>query len=317
MQQFDPQDIQRQVVLAPMTTFQIGGPAEYFYAAKSAQALQAAVAWAAAERMPIFVLGGGSNLLIADEGIPGLVIADQITDFSIEETRIVSGSGVKLSHFVDQAAQAGLAGAQYLVGIPGNVGGAVRGNAGAWGHNIGELITRVTIFDGQQIRQLHQSQCCFTYRHSLIKDQGWQVVQMECQLQRGDTASLEQEMASFLKQRSLRHTGQPSAGSVFKNIPLAEIADPDGLIAALDCDRQAYMAATQHGKLPVGFINAALGFRGMRIGGAAVSDKHGNIIVNTGGATAADVLELISVIKQKVHQVTGLQLVEEVMLLGH
>lgn len=308
--------VQQSVPLADKTTFRIGGPAEYYYDAKTPAEFIAAHRWAQAAGLPITILGGGSNMLVNSDGVAGLVIHDSNVSFQAEGTTIRSGSGVSLSYFVDQCIEHGLAGAEGLVGIPGSVGGAVRGNAGAWGQSMGDLVTRVTIFDGTQERQLTQADCGFRYRTSLIKQEGWIVLEVECQLMRGNAEEMRTTAAGYLAERARKHPTEPSAGSVFQNILLEKIGDPERVRQGLGLSAEEYAAATVHGKLAVGFVIDRLDLRGTKIGQAQISLKHGNILVNLGGATSSDVLALLSLMKQRVRDTLGIQLEEEVQCIG-
>lgn len=311
-----PQIITEQVPLAPFTTFKIGGVARYFCAAKHVDELIAAYQWARSENLPIFVLGEGSNILVSDDGFPGLVLRNEEVSFELEGTTVACGAGVHLGYLVERCAEQGLRGAQYLVGIPGTVGGAIRGNAGAWGHDIGELTTQVTVFDGSRLRTVSAAQCKFTYRDSMIKRQGHIILTSQLQFRKGLTAEIQAAMHEYMVQRDARHPVEPSAGSVFKNIITRQIEDEPKVQRALGVTAEEYRDLTPYGKLAVGVIIDRLDLRGKKIGGAQISPRHGNIIVNTGGATASDVLALISLAKQQVRDRLGIQLQEEIEFVG-
>lgn len=310
------QTMKEHVPLAPLTTFRIGGAARYFYAAKRPDDVAAAYRWAATEGLPVFLLGEGSNVLVADEGFSGLVLKNEDVTFQLAGTTIHCGAGVHLGYLVEQCAEQSLQGAQYLVGIPGTVGGAVRGNAGAWGHAIAELITSVDIFDGVRQRTLSPAQCKFSYRDSMIKRQGHSVLTTHLQLAKGIQTELYAAMREYMTQRAARHPIEPSAGSVFKNIIVQNITDPERVQRALDLTAVEYSELTNHGKLAVGAIIDRLDLRGTTIGGAKISSRHGNIIINTGGATAHDVVALMSLMQQRVRDRLGIQLQAEIELVG-
>ena len=278
--------------------------------------MQTALSWAADKQLPVFLLGQGSNILVSDEGFDGLVIKDENVDFNIVDGVVTSGSGVNLGYFVDQCVESGLAGAEYLAGIPGTVGGAVRGNAGAWGHDIGELTRKVLVFNGKQAVWLTAAECAFRYRTSKIKEQKFVILTAVLELRKGVISELRAAVNEYLRQRAARHPIEPSAGSVFKNIELRGFDQAAKLAPALGVSPAAFADATKHGKLAVGYIVDRLDLRGKKIGGAQISPKHGNIIINTGHATAKDVIALVSLIKQQVRDKTGLQLEEEIQYVG-
>lgn len=311
-----PQIIKEQVPLAPLTTFKIGGVARFFCAAKHPDDTVAAYDWARAEGVPVFVLGEGSNILVSDAGFAGLVLKNEDVNFQLDGTELISGAGVHLGYLVEQCAENGLQGAQYLVGIPGTVGGAVRGNAGAWGHDISELITSVDIFDSQQRRLLPVAQCKFSYRESVIKHQPYTILAAHLHLTKGIKTEVQAAMRDYMTQRAARHPIEPSAGSVFKNIIVSELSDPERVRHELGASAAEYEELTKYGKLAAGALIDRFNLRGKKIGGAQVSPRHGNIIINAGGATAKDVLELINLVKEQVRERMNIQLQAEIEFVG-
>jgi UDP-N-acetylmuramate dehydrogenase len=308
--------IKENVALAPFTTFKIGGPAQYFYVAKKEEDLVAAIDWAVANEVPYHVLGGGSNLLVSDEGFAGLVIKNENIDFKLEGNKVYAGSGLNLGYFVSQCTENSLTGAEFLIGIPGTVGGAVRGNAGAWGQSIGDLVTSVKVFAQGKIQTLNQHACRFVYRGSLLKEEKYSVLSAIFTLQKGLKEEIEKKVSGYLQQRSsAQQPKEPSAGSIFKNIELKNIK-PDKVRKALDVSESDFQEVTKHGKLPAGYVVEALGLKGKKIGGAQISEQHGNFIISDGTATASAVIQLISYIKQQVRDKVGIELEEEIQYLG-
>ncbi len=307
-------NIQENIVLAPYTTFKIGGAARYFVETSSPDEILAAVQWAQAKKIEIFTLGGGSNLLISDQGFDGLVIRDIDQTIRVVGTNIYSAAGASLADFVQTATDHSLTGAEELVGIPGTVGGAVRGNAGAWGREIKNILISTKIFDGQNIRTLSNADCQFVYRGSAIKQNRWLVLSAEFALQLGQQSDIAAKAADYLEQRKKKHPIEPSAGSVFKNLIAADL-DRSKVQKVLELTEEQYQVATRHGKLAVGFVVDRLGLLGYQIGGAKIS-QHGNILINTGAATAADVVALISFIKQQVRDKLDVELQEEIQYVG-
>ncbi|MFA6533662.1 MAG: UDP-N-acetylmuramate dehydrogenase [Patescibacteria group bacterium] len=308
--------LKENVPLAPYTTFRLGGPARYFVAAKSEAELAAAFLWAKKERLPTAILGGGSNLLVADAGFDGLVIKNENIDYVIEGNRIFAGSGLNLGYLVSQCTENSLTGAEFLVGIPGTVGGAVYGNAGAWGHGIGELVETVKVFEGGKIKQLNQNACQFKYRSSALKEENLPVLSVVLLLRKSVKEVVEKQVSDYLRQRSGgNQPKEPSAGCSFKNVELAKLK-PAKVMKGLGINAAEFAAATKHGKLAVGYILERLNLKDKKIGGAKISPAHCNFIINDGTAKAADVAELISYVKQQVRDKVGVQLEEEVQYLG-
>lgn len=255
---------QKNVLLAPYTTFKIGGPAKYFFIAKTSKDLLQAIEFARAEGLPFFILGGGSNLLISDKGFDGLVIKTQNTKCEIKNNRLIAEAGARLGDVVGLSIESGLTGLEWAVGIPGTVGGAVKVNAHAFGSDFRQLTKKT-------------------------KEENGIILSVELKLAKGDKRKSEALIKEYATKRK---TTQPleyaSAGCVFKN-PVGKFA---------------------------GQIIDQCGLKGRKIGGAEVSPKHANFIVNLGNATAKDVAELIGLIKETVKKKFGLELEEEIQRVG-
>lgn len=307
--------IQKDVVLAPLTTFKIGGPAKFFIEVKTKEEFTLALDWAEENKEDVFVLAGGSNVLINDNGIDGLVIKMSNSDIKIKGERLECGAGASLSAAVLLATKENLTGMEWAVGIPGTIGGAIRGNAGGYDSNIGETIETVEVLDARknQFLQFSRRDCEFNYRTSIFKTNSdlliWQTI---LRLKKGRTDDIKKEINNYVKNRAKTNPKLPSAGSVFKNIdfktldenniPLAEKAKEEGIV--------------KNDMVGAGWLIDMLDLKGKTIGGAKVSLEHANFIVNTGKATAEDVVALISYIKQQVRDRFKIQLQEEVQYLG-
>lgn len=308
--------LEENVLLAPYTTFRIGGPAKYFYVAKKEDDLVAAIRWAKEEKLKYYVLGGGSNLLVSDDGFNGLVIKNENFDFEIIDGKIRAGSGLNLAYFVMQCLENSLAGAEYYIGIPGTIGASIYGNAGAWGHGLGELVESIKVFDGRKIRELSHEECQFIYRGSLLKDKKYIVLSAVFALNKGIKSEIETRLMDFLRKRSGgQQPKEPSAGCVFKNIEASKFK-PEKVKKGLDINDEEFANATKHGKLAIGYVIEKLDLKGKKIGGALVSPRHGNFVVSDGTATGKDVITLISYIKQQVRDKIGVELEEEIQYLG-
>jgi len=281
---------------APMkqyTSWHIGGPAELLVVPANTEELSFVLSLCAEHKIPWFAFGKGSNILVADGGITGVVI--QIGEaFAwcdlLPDSKVWLGAGLPLATLAQTTAKAGYSGLEWAAGIPGSVGGAIMMNAGAYGSCIGDAVTKVELveYNGQR-RTLTSDALAFAYRHSGI-DRGKQVVTgVELQLAPGDAAWSNAEIRRLLALRTKNQPLEyPSAGSVFKNPP------------------------GDH----AGRLSEAAGCKGLRVGDAQVSLKHGNFIVNLGNATSADVLSLIRQVQERVCQVFGVELMPEVQVVG-
>lgn len=289
------QGVEKNVALAPLTTFKIGGPATYFVVVKTAEECIAAVRAAQADNMPWFLLGGGSDVLVADSGFDGLVIKSELRDIEVnEETGIVrAGSGVLLSMLIPKTMNAGLQGLEYAIGVPATVGGAVWANLGARGSDISAWLQEVRVLNADgQVKTLTAQECDFSYRDSIFKHEQYIILDAVFQLNRVDKKEIFATMKALADVRKeTQEVGAQCAGCVFKNP-----ADQTTVAAAKLIDE--------------------LGLKGMTIGGAKVSDVHANFIINTGDATADDVMQLISYVKQQVRDKKGIQLHEEIEYIG-
>lgn len=267
--------------IADFTTFGIGGAARRIAVAENADALMDECG-----RGECVVFGGGSNVLVSDDGYDGTVILNRYADISVSGETVTAGSGARLSVLCKRAASAALTGLEFAVGIPGSVGGAVRMNAGAFGGSIGDSLLYADVLRGGKIVRMTNAELALSYRESALLPSDT-VISAAFMLKRADTEAVNARMCELAAiRRRLQPIGK-SAGSVFKN--------PRGMSA---------------GKL----IDEA-GFKGYSVGGAKVSDRHANIIVNTGGATAKDVIAVINAIKQAV-SARGVILKEEIIYIG-
>lgn len=289
--------IRRHEPLAEYTTFGIGGPAELLAIVDSPTDLIDLAAIAREKQVPFVVLGEGSNVLIGDAGIDGLVVVNHCRDIQQSGDRIVAEAGVVLNELVNFAIERGLAGLEKMAGIPGTVGGAIVGNAGAYGQWIADALSWVELLmeDGRVMVQ-EPAQLGFAYRTSRLKNSAEIVLRAEFQLSSGSEAELRQVADEILAQRESKLPAENiCAGSYFKNIE---------------------DASAPHGKIPVGKLLEDVGAKELRVGNAAVSERHANVIVNLGGARATDVLKLAEKMKLAVMEKFGVVLEEEVRFLG-
>ena len=274
------------------TTFRIGGAADYYLCPHTPEEIREIIQVCREEQIPWFVIGNGSNLLVSDSGYRGAVI--QIyRNFSrvvCEETVIRAQAGALLSQIAAQAQKSLLTGFEFAAGIPGTMGGAVTMNAGAYGGEMKDVLKSATVLTGDgQIRRLSAEELKLGYRTSIIKSGEYTVLEAEIGLERGDEEKIRSRMEELREQRKTKQPLEyPSAGSTFKR--------PEGYFA---------------GKL---IMDA--GLRGFCVGGAQVSEKHCGFVINTGDATAADVVGLIREIQRRVEEQFGVKLEPEVRFLG-
>jgi UDP-N-acetylmuramate dehydrogenase len=316
------------VSLAKFTNYKIGGPARFFFEAKNETDIKWAVTEAKARRIPCFILGGGTNLLVNDVGLGGLVLKITIGGISAKGNLMTAGAGVPMAKLTAFTAKSSLAGLDWAGGLPGTLGGAIRGNAGCFGGEIKDNIKTVQSFNMKTMRPITRSatQCRFSYRTSIFKQRPGEIILgatflMKKSAQKEISATLRKEKAWRKAHHPLEY---PSAGSVFKNVPLSEIIDPRNKTYR-DAVRNLivrYRGSSFSVKTdPVPVIAAAKligesGLAGMRHGGAMISPKHTNFIVNIGNATATDVLALIILAERKVHEKFDVRLEPEIQIVG-
>lgn len=284
--------------LAPLTSYKTGGAAKYFLAAGSAEEIVRAVGSARRLSLPYFLIGGGSNLLVSDDGFDGLIIKMDVRGLRLlDEVTIESGAGEDLMALVKFATDSALTGMEFAAGIWGSVGGALYGNAGAFGGEIGSVVREITLVSGDgSVRTVGPEYCQFAYRDSYLKRTHEVVTKATFRLQPGDPAVIKSRVEEILHLRDEKHpnTGM-SAGCFFKNIP-----DP----------------SQPFGKLAAGKLLEEAGAKQLQVGKAKVFEKHANIIVNTGGATSKDIRALADMMKKKVKEKFQIELEEEVIQVG-
>lgn len=274
------------------TTFRIGGPAKYFVSPMDTEELSQVVVLCRAEKVPFFMLGHGSNLLVSDKGMSCVVIQlhKNYSRFTIDGDIVRAEAGVMLNRLGQAVRDAGLTGFEFASGIPGTLGGAVMMNAGAYGGEMKDIVEEVQLMDYDG--NLCTKSCPemdFSYRHSIIEDEDYIVIGATLKLEKGEKSAIEEKMQELaLARKTKQPLEYPSAGSTFKR--------PEGYYA---------------GKLIMDS-----GLAGYRIGGAEVSDKHCGFVINSGSATAADVLELIDYVKKTVYEKYQVELEPEVRIVG-
>ena len=290
------------------TTFRIGGPADFYFAARTPDQVVTALRVAHETHLPVFLLGGGSNLLVSDEGFRGLVLKNACTDVEFDGTVAQVGCGTDFLELIYQCRDRSLAGLEFAAGIPGSVGGALYGNAGCYGDDIGHYTLECTHVDpeGRLVETKPAAWYEFAYRDSRLKRDPRVLLTALLQFKEGDRAASTKEIEEKLEIRRVKHPQwriEPTAGSYFKNLP------PDWQMPGAKLSPGTRRVAT-------GQVLDECGCRGLRVGDAMVYEKHANIIVNAGHATARDVLELAAEMKRRAREKFGVELEEEVMFLG-
>ena len=290
--------------LARYTRFDIGGPARMLANVSTVEALAETLQLAKNSNTPHTVIGGGTNLIVDDDGFPGVVIRYVPNNIEIEGERVRVEAGAVLQDLVDRTVDAGLEGLQTMTGIPGWVGGAIYGNAGAYGHSIQECVESVRFYDGSTTRELSLSEACFGYRTSVFKScKDWIVLDASLKLKKSDPAQLRATADGILKIRNEKYPPtMKCAGSIFKNLMLADL--PAGVTVPEKVVRE--------GKVPSAYFLELAGAKGLAIGGLRVADYHANLIYNEGGGLARDLWNLIETLKVGVREKFDVRLEEEV-----
>lgn len=284
------------LVNAPMkerTTFRIGGPAQYLALPSSAEQISRLLLFARNAGLPVTLLGNCSNVLVRDGGIDGLVLqlGSNFSKASVTGNEVEAEAGILMSTLAQVCTRAGLAGFEFASGIPGSLGGGVYMNAGAYNGEIGSIVKSVTVINERlELVTLSREEMGFAYRHTALSGRDVAVVSAVLSLSPDNPQDIAARVADFTRRRRERQPlNYPSAGSVFKR--------PEGAFAAALID--------------------TAGLKGVSVGGAQVSCKHAGFFVNTGGATAADVLALIKLVQNTVYEKSGFRLEPEIKIIGH
>ena len=284
--------------LAQFSSYKTGGKAALFISVTTLEELSGVLKKTKNLSIPYITLGGGTNVLISDHGFDGLIIKVDIKGMEIlEQSKIICGAGEDLEELINFSSKNSLTGLEFAAGIVGSVGGAIYGNAGAYGGEIGNIVKSITVIDKNgEIKNMSRSDSEFEYRDSIFKKTGDIVGRITFQLEKGDKDKIQIKIDEIL---TVRHEKLPydqcSAGCFFKNIP----------------DKNQ-----PHGKLAAGKLLEEIGAKNMKCGGAEISEKHANIIINTGKATSNDILTLAEKLKVKVKEKFGILLEEEIVKIG-
>lgn len=302
--------IRHQVSLAPYVTLRLGGAADQFVEAKTANELAQTVAQADAS-VPVTVIGWGSNVLPSDHGVEGLVVRNLSHGLTMDsDGDVVADSGLSFQELFLKTAQAGWAGFEYAVGIPGSLGGAMVSNAGAYRSQVSEFLTELdVVIDGQR-RWVKPDWMQFSYRNSILRQANpprATIIRARFRLPKGDRWKSFQEAREYQRQRISKQPPSPSAGSFFKNVESHELAAQIPNLRA---------PLKEKGIVPAGFLIEAVGFKGRRHGGVGWGQRHANFMLNLSQGTASEVAELAQLTIETVRSAYGVTLESEVLYLG-
>lgn len=298
------------------TTFRLGGSARLYVVAGSSDAILEAVKASIELDIPWCIIGGGTNLLVADSGFEGVVIQAANRSLKIDGRVVQVESGLVSALVARKTVEAGLTGFEWAVGLPGSIGGAIYGDAGCYGAEMRDAIVSVDAYqvNAKKRVQIKNVDCHFGYRDSIFKHEQYVILGCELQLDIAvDPALSRAQMEKILQERRDKQPlGESSAGCVFKNFEFQDVGSLD--ILRRDLDIPATMLSAK--RIPAGWLIDQANLKGVAVGDFQVSEKHGNFLVNKGKGKAEDVLALISLIKMRVRDTFGIELQEEVQLLG-
>ncbi|MGB9763598.1 MAG: UDP-N-acetylmuramate dehydrogenase [Minisyncoccia bacterium] len=317
-----PHWVKQNVSLKDYTTFKIGGKAKFLAEVQNQNQLIETLKWARHNNLPIFILGNGSNVLFLDKGFKGLIIKlNNNTLNEINSSSILVGAGLPIGEFLQKCVQNSWQGYEWMGGIPGTIGGAVYGNAGAFGHEVKDSVIKVKTINLKTLKEKIYSNkdCKFGYRESIFKNKNHQneiIWEVELKKEIGDKNLIQKEIQEYWQYKISHHMFEyPSLGSIFKNIiiektPYKKFYDKkNSKVKILD-----EVVEVKGGKVSAGYFIEKCNLKGYRINDAKVADFHANVIINVNNAKAKDVLKLIDLIKRKVYQKFKIKLEEEIII---
>lgn len=296
-------DVSLRKSLAKYTTFKVGGLADRYIEVTSTDKLVALLAFLTGRGVDYFILGGGSNVLLPDNGLRGVVIRIKTNGLEVDSETIIAEAGVLFGSLPTKAVQLSLTGLEWATGLPGTVGGAVRGNAGAMGGDIAHTLSKVLVWCDGDVIEMTPEECAFGYRDSVFKHSTYVVLKAWFTLRPGNSRESMVVMHEILKRRAGHYPLSPSAGSFFKNIVLKKWP---GSTAELPKE------FIEQGRVPAGWLIEQCGLKSFAVGGAMVSEEHGNFLINKKEATQTDILQVVEEVKSRVYTKFGVELEEEV-----
>lgn len=314
---FNEELILRDIPLKAKTTIKIGGPAAFFFSARSTQDILGSIQWAKHEHIPYHVIGRGTNLLAADSGFPGLIIQTHNDDAVFSGEHLMVGAGGLFAHVSQRGMEHGLAGLECGIGIPGTIGGAIVGNASNFLGSVSDRLTTVNVFNGKECRTLQKDDCKFSYRHSIFKEHPWIILEAQFLLRQDSQRAIKERMDHILEYKKKTQKSEfPTSGCMFKNPIIqnekhCEKMKSKGLARFIRWSDD--MAART---IPVRALIEAAGFRNQKTGGIAVSDANANFFLNVNNGTASDVLALMKKIREAIFEKFEILLSEEIQKIG-
>lgn len=302
--------IRENAKLSQYTRFGIGGPAAILCDTGSEEAFVTVIRLVQDAALPSMIIGGGTNLIISDSGFEGVVLRYTGARLERNGNLVQAEAGAVLQDVVDRSIQFSLKGMETMTGIPGYLGGAIYGNAGAYGHAIQERVQQVRLFDGERILRFSNEDCQFRYRESIFKTRkDWVILSCDLAFEAGDSGKLAKTAAEI---RAIRDAKYPPAmkcaGSIFKNLLVTNL--PPTVVAEIP------LQVIREGKVPSAWFLQQTGAKGLRRGDIQVADYHANLVYNDGAGTAADLVAVIEELKTRVRNRFGIELEEEVQYVG-
>jgi UDP-N-acetylmuramate dehydrogenase len=298
-------------LLSRHTRFGIGGPAQVYVETADEHSFIEALNLARSSGASYTIIGEGTNLIVSDSGFPGVVLRFTASAIQNHDTTVRAEAGAELQSLVDYCIDRGLQGLETMTGIPGSVGAAVYGNAGAYGHSIDGRVRQVRFFDGTGIREFGNASCEFRYRESVFKrHKDWIIFSTELEMSVSTPGSLRKTADEIFEIRQAKYpASMKCAGSIFKNLLLAELPE--------SVRRQVPERVIREGKVPSAFFLEQVGAKGIQNGDIHVADYHANLIYNQGHGTASQLCQVITDLKARVRERFGLELEEEVQYIGY
>lgn len=312
-----PLKVEEHKLIAPYTLYKIGGPARFYAEVCNEEELKEALRFAQKENVPFFILGAGSNVLVSDEGYEGMLIRRRGGHVAVDDMRLIADADVMMAQVATSAAHAGLSGLEWAIGIPGTVGGSVRGNSGCFGGEMKDAIesVRVFLFPELAVRNFSNNECGFSYRDSAFKRHPERIiVSATFFLHARDTRAIQERILEISRARAVtQDIGTKCAGCIFKNVLWENAgADKSGLIVRFP--ELGEFSDRTH--IPASFLLDHAGLKKKRVGHVVISPVHANFFVNEGGGSAEEVKKLIDTAKEEVMKKYGIEIEEEIQYVG-
>lgn len=302
--------VEKNFKLKNITTMAVGGPAKFFIEAFNETDLKKALYFAKEKNLPWYIIGDGSNLIPNDKGYKGVIIRNKINYFIKDGNLVEVGAGNNLLKTILKVNNLGLAGFEKIAGIPGSIGGAIYGCAGAYGQEIKDYLIRVKIFDGRKVKWISSKQCRFNYRESIFtKNKNWVILAAQFKLNKDDPRKLNQTSKKIIKLRKEKYwPNLLCPGSFFKNIVINNLKPTirKRFLSQVPPNKIIY------NKVPSGYLLEVVGARGLKLGQIGVAKHHANLIFNLGKGKSADIIKLARILKHKVKKRFQIELQEEI-----